>query len=105
MKDAHNSSEGEQLVRDLWPKALASQMECALEKNELAAWAVVPDTYDGVCEWAVVMPLEEGRANEWTLLYSSDRTPSSEGTPVRVTVVLHGVVESLNLKPLGNYRG
>lgn len=97
--------EGDSLVRDLWPAPLASEMDCVLDKDDLATWAVVPDTYDGVCEWAVVMPLEEGRQNESTLLYSTDHSPSSEGTPVRVTVVAHGVVESLNLKALGNYRG
>lgn len=80
-------------------------MECALDKDEMATWAVVPDSYDAVCEWAVVMPNEEGRPNESTLLYNSDHSPSSEGSPVRVTVVAHGVVESINLRALGNYKG
>lgn len=99
------ATEGEILVRDMWPKPLSQEMDCALERHDLASWAVVPDLYDAVCEWAVVMPLEEGRPGESTLLYNSDISPSPDSTSVRVSVVAHGVVETVNLKALGNYKG
>ncbi|KAI0351824.1 hypothetical protein OH77DRAFT_1523736 [Trametes cingulata] len=96
---------GNRLVRDMWPEFLSKHMDTLLEKDDLASWAVVPDTYDGMGEWAIVMPLDEGRANESTLLYGGDNTPSADGNPVRVSVVLHGIVQSVNLRALGNYKG
>ncbi|KAI0351710.1 hypothetical protein OH77DRAFT_1513638 [Trametes cingulata] len=96
---------GDRLVQHMWPQYLSAHMDTLLDKAELAQWAVVPDTYDGICDWAIAMPLEEGRPNESTLLYAGEDTPSAEGKPVRVCVVVHGVVESVNLRALGNYKG
>ncbi|KAI0682873.1 hypothetical protein C8T65DRAFT_595945 [Cerioporus squamosus] len=97
------------LVRELWPPPIAATLAAlddgvSTEMDSLPPWTVVPDDYDELCGWAIIMPDEVDKGNS-VLLYSPDINPLDNGEQLKVSIILHGVVEAVNLNPLGNWNG
>jgi hypothetical protein len=71
-------------------------------------WQVVPDTYQEICDWAVVgskHPSDSGdRARNKVLLYR-ELDQGEAGLTHGVTLRLQGFVKSCDLRPLGNWDG
>ena len=94
------------LVRDVWPIRLTARLPKVDAIDKLAPWQVVPVDYDDVCTWATVERQDDanGIQHPYVLLYSPDVTPRQDER-LRVTIRFQGVVEALNISPLGNYDG
>ncbi|KAI0355618.1 hypothetical protein OH77DRAFT_1520720 [Trametes cingulata] len=95
----------EKLVRDEWPPVLTARL-APLHMNDLAPWQLVPSDYDELSNWLTVSRTEEGAkaTHPFLLLYSPDVSPIKDSR-VRVTLRVLGIVESVNISPLGNYNG
>ncbi len=93
---------GTELIRELWPTPIAAVLDDGDDRETLPGWRVVPESYDELCAWAVVVPDESTKGNS-LLLYSPDVYPVED--LMRVSLVMHGVVQAVNLKPLGNWNG
>ncbi|KAI0662233.1 hypothetical protein C8Q70DRAFT_910049 [Cubamyces menziesii] len=94
------------LVRNAWPSRLTARMPKIDAIDKLASWQVVPLDYDDVCAWATVERQDDanGVQHPYVLLYSPDVAPRQDER-LRVTLRFQGMVESLNISPLGNYDG
>ena len=78
----------------------------ATSVDKLSSWQIVPIDYDDVCAWATIERQEDvnGVQHPYVLLYSPDVAPQRDER-LRVTIRFQGVVEALNISPLGNYDG
>ncbi|KAI0357518.1 hypothetical protein OH77DRAFT_1435757 [Trametes cingulata] len=67
---------------------------------------LVPAHYDELSDWLMVDRTEEGAkaTHPFLLLYSPEVSPIKDSR-VRVTLRVLGIVESVNISPLGNYNG
>lgn len=94
------------LIRDVWNSDLTTLLPKSESYPNLAQWQVVPQVYDDLCAWALVERSDEERGTfrPFMLLYHPDIYPSSSA-PTIVSMRFHGVVESLNISPVGNYTG
>ncbi|EIW61753.1 uncharacterized protein TRAVEDRAFT_18354 [Trametes versicolor FP-101664 SS1] len=74
--------------------------------SQLATWQIVPNEYDEICSWLAIDRSEEGAkaTHPFVLLYAPDISPIKD-EPVKVSLRVYGVVESLSISPTGNYTG
>ncbi|KAI0643765.1 hypothetical protein C8Q79DRAFT_1012324 [Trametes meyenii] len=95
------------LARELWPTTFNSCRPKLPPVDKLAEWQVVPAEYDDICAWATVDRYENGLTSirhGYVLLYSPDISPV-QNQPTPVLIQFHGVVEAMNISPIGNYNG
>jgi hypothetical protein len=97
------------LLRDSWPNGSGRVPDSDQPEDEVMMdWQVVPDTYQEICDWAVVgskHPSDSGdRARNKVLLYR-ELDQGEAGLMHGVTLRLQGFVKSCDLRPLGNWDG
>ncbi|EIW58456.1 uncharacterized protein TRAVEDRAFT_47612 [Trametes versicolor FP-101664 SS1] len=99
-------SNADVLTRTLWSPLLTERLPAITPPSVFADWQRVPHDYDGLCSWMLVNRTDEGvrATHPYVLLYSPTVCPV-KGEDVRVVLRFHGVVESLNISPTGNYNG
>ncbi|KAH9899677.1 hypothetical protein C8Q73DRAFT_743560 [Cubamyces lactineus] len=94
------------LVRESWPRRLTVRLPKTESVEKLAPWQVMPIDYDDVCAWATVERQDNAYSAQhpYVLLYSPEVAPQHHER-LRVSLRFQGVVEALNISPLGNYDG
>ena len=101
----HTAAGNDQLAVQLWPKKLTGVVG---EKSitNISQWELCPNEYDELDGWAIVDRVEDGAAGIPTLalLYTPSVSPV-DSKRLKVSIRFQGVVDTLNISPLGNYCG
>ena len=96
------------IVPASWPGNLGRVESCGFDRQVSDDWRYVPETYEGICDWATVVEDErEEHAGLWShrhLVYQASVLPEARRqTTYCVTIVLQGFLGDFNIGLLGNW--
>ncbi|KAI9059621.1 hypothetical protein FKP32DRAFT_1579542 [Trametes sanguinea] len=97
------------IVPTIWPGGLGRVDTSTFDPQVRDDWRYVPETYEGICDWATVTK-EDDESDDFHplrrhLVYSQSVLPDEKrGGNFFVTLVLQGFLGDFNISVLGNWR-
>ncbi|KAH9847123.1 hypothetical protein C2E23DRAFT_863605 [Lenzites betulinus] len=96
------------IVPVLWPGDLGRTQSGGFELQvEDRSWRYVPETFEEMCDWAVVVKQGEEESSMWStraLVHHPLTLPPTMRSQLRpVMIVLQGFLGDFNISPLGNW--
>lgn len=94
------------IVPAVWPGELGRAESGAFDLQVRDTWQYVPETFEGICDWAAIARDDDGEAS-WgrrNLVYRPLMLPADKRDSTQiVVVVLQGFLGNFNVSPLGNW--
>lgn len=93
----------------MWPAELGRASCGAFDLQVQSNWRYVPDTFDGICDWAAVEKENEDGNDLYSfgrrlLVYQPSVLPEEYRASMQVVVVvLQGFLGDFNISPLGDW--
>ncbi|KAH9851799.1 hypothetical protein C2E23DRAFT_869189 [Lenzites betulinus] len=96
------------IVPASWPGGLGRPQVGSFDPQvQDRSWRYVPETYEEVCDWALVVKQGDDESSVWStraLVYHPLVLPSNMRAQLRpVVLVLQGFLGDFNISPLGNW--
>lgn len=95
------------IIPAVWPEELGRAGSGRFDLQVRENWQYVPETFEGICDWALVTKDDDGEGGVWGrrhLLYRPIMLPEEARESSRVVVVvLQGFLGKFNISPLGNW--